>query len=332
MATNGKLIPARPAAPEESAGYMPRIPWRLIALGAISLATVTVGYTMNQQRRADALRAQILHVYEQELAEPSQRYRAFRSKLEGLVIESARRAPDSHVDERLRLTGLRSGRGLYLRIAATDAGSLRGVERAASEMEADAIPACLGLSPASARAIWEKGGFLLPGSIKALRATEGVKPLQVVDTVLARHIRMHLPIVLDLIRSSWFLLVLEQPGGRRAHPVDVFLWDLHSGEQLLRSRVQSVGAALSARIKSKDAPGGPRLSDSARNDGAVVDCSIASQIKGLVGIPLASVENVQRLNAPGGVRGASPAPVSGAVPTGSAVPAGVKQELPPVVR
>ena len=235
--------------------------------------------------RADALRAQILQVYEGELAEPSHRYLAFRRRLDDLIVGAASKVPDTHVDARLRLPGLRAGKGLYLRLTAGDAASRKGIERGAATMVSDAIPACLGLSPASARTIWTKGAFLLPDAVKKLRATEGVMPLRVADDVLARHIRTELPVVLDLLRSDWFLLVIERGEGRREHPVDAFLWDLRAGEQLLRARVQSVGVSLSARIRSKDAPGSPRLTEAARNDGAIIDCSIAAQLKALSGMP-----------------------------------------------
>lgn len=272
---------------------MPRLPWRLITLGTLSISAVFGGYYVNQQRRAETLRSQMLQVYEGELAEPRRRYLAFRGKLESLILGASSKAPEAYADKRLRVPGLRAGKGLYLRLNANEARSRRGIERQASTMESDAIAACLGLAPASARTLWTKGAFLLPDAVKQLRATEGVMPLRVADDMLARQIRTNLPVVLDLVRSDWFMLVLEPAGGRRAEPVDVFLWDLRTGEQLLRGRVQSAGVVLSARIQSKDAPGSPRLTESARNDGAVVDCSIAAKIKALAGTPAAMVENLQ---------------------------------------
>ncbi len=289
---SARITPARPAQSEESAGYMPRLPWRWILLGTLSVITVMGGYFMNERRKADRLRAQIVQVHEQELAEPARRYLEFRDKLEGWVTTVAATIPKNYADPRLRLSGLRSGKGLYLRLSAADATTRKGIAKGALAMEGDAIASCLGLAPASARAIWEKGTFLTPGWLKEARKNDSVMGLRVTDTVLARHIRADLPTVLNLMRSDWFMLVLQHGDDRRDQPVDVFLWDIRSGQQLLRGHIQASGVLMPVRVRSKDAPPAPRLSPSRLLDGAANDCSIAAQIKALAGLPLASVENV----------------------------------------
>ena len=35
-----RLVPARPAEADESAAYLPRIPWRFVVIGAMSVVTV----------------------------------------------------------------------------------------------------------------------------------------------------------------------------------------------------------------------------------------------------------------------------------------------------
>lgn len=314
-----RITPARPAQSEESAGYMPRLPWRWILLGTLSVTTVMGGYFMNERRKADRLRAQIVQVHEQELAEPARRYLEFRDKLEGWVTTAAGRVPRDYADPRLRLSGLRSGKGLYLRLSVADATTRKGIAKGAEAMEADAIPSCLGLAPASARAIWEKGTFLTPDWLKTARKNDSVMGLRVTDTVLARHIRADLPTVLNLLRSDWFLLVLQHGDDRRDQPVDVFLWDLRSSQQLLRGHIQANGVLMPVRVRSKDAPAAPRLPPSRLLDGAANDCSIAAQIKQLSGLPLASVENVVASSPPAG-GGATPqqAAPAAATPQGGA--------------
>ncbi len=319
-----RLIPARPAADQEAAGYMPRIPWRLLLLGTLSVGTVATGYWVSQRHKAEALRSQIIQVHEQELAEPARRYLELRGKLEGMILEAASRAPDDFADRRLRLSGLRAGKGLYLRLTAKDAASRQGIEKGADAMEGDAIPSCLGLAPASARGLWEKGAFLAPDFVKRVRKSSGVMPLRVLDTMLANHIRTDLPVVLNLMRSDWFLLVIQQGESRREQPVDVFLWDLRSKQQLLRGRVQAAGVLLSVRVKSKDAPPGPRRAPDQLEAATANDCSIAAKIKALAGAPLASVENEQpplpAAPAPAATPNA-PAPATGAATPKAAQPA-----------
>src|SRR5688572_3071540 len=96
-----RLSPARPAAQDDgSAAYMPRLPWRWIALGLLSVTTVITGYVVSQQRKADVLRAQIVEAHER-LAEPSRRYFEVRSRLEDWILAAASKAPDSYADKRL---------------------------------------------------------------------------------------------------------------------------------------------------------------------------------------------------------------------------------------
>jgi hypothetical protein len=327
-----RLVPARPAVDQESAGYLPRVPWRLIALGALSLTTVAGGYWLSQQRKAEALRAQIVQVHEQELAEPRRRYLELRKKLEDFVLESASKAPDSFADKRLRLAGLRSGKGLYLRLSAKDASSRAAIEKAAVRMEADAISSCLGLEPASARGLFEKGAFLDPSWIKEARKSNSVMGLRVTDNMLANHIRADLPAVLNTLRSDWFMLVLEQGENRRDQPVDAFLWDLRSGQQLLRGRIQAAGVLFSVRVNVKDAPPGPGRPEQQLEAATANDCSIASQIKALAGTPLASVEHEPQDAKPS--TAAAPAaakPSAGAPAEAAAAPAAAPTPTSPVV-
>jgi hypothetical protein len=286
-----RLVPARPAAAEDASGYMPRIPWRYVLLGLLSVATVTGGFMLKEKRKADAWRAQIIQVHEKELAEPARRYIEFRDKLESLIVEASRKAPDSFADKRLRLSGLRAGKGLYLRLSAKDAGSAERIERGALAMEGDAIASCLGLAPASARGLWEKGSFLMPEWLEDVRKDDSPARLRVTDTVLARHIKTDLPAVLSMLHADWFLLVLQQGANRRQEPVDAFLWDLRSGQQLLRGRVQAIGVLLPVRVQSKDAPYSPKLAGDQLEPATAADCSIAGQIKQIAGAELPSVQN-----------------------------------------
>jgi hypothetical protein len=288
-----RIKPARPAEGDESRGYMPRIPWRWVLLGALSVGTIAGGYFLNQRRKAEQLRAQIVRVHEQELAEPARRYLEFRDKLEGWITTAAQTPPKDFADDRLRISGLRSGKGLYLRLPLEEAKTRKGIRAAAAHMEPDTIASCLGIAPASAGSLWEKGHFLTPEWLKEKRKDERVMQLRVTDTVLARHIKADLPVLLNMLRSDWFLLVLQHGDNRRDAPVDAVLWDIKSGQQLLRGRIQASGVLLSARVRSKDAPSGPALAPERHESGAAHDCSIAAQIKELAGIPAASVHNVQ---------------------------------------
>ena len=280
-----RLAPARPDTRDEAAAYLPKIPWRFVLLGALSVATVMGGYYWKEQRKAGELRAAIIRVHESELGQARQAYVALRDKLEGLILSTSNAPAESLVDRRLNIPGLRSGSGLYLRLPLALAATKPGITQGAKAMDADLIATCLGLAPTSVRGLYEKGEFLLPAFLDNVKNESSVMRLRVQDEMLSRRIRADLPSVLGLMRSDWFLLVLQEGDNRRDAPVRVFLWDLAHGELLLRARVKSEGVLLTGHILSKGMD--PRLAPPAgeRTSGAANDCSIASQLKQLSAAP-----------------------------------------------
>lgn len=280
-----RLRPARPEVVDDAAGYMPRIAWRFVLLGAVSLAAVIGGYKWKERVKADEVRAAIVRVHEEELGEARSAYKALRDKVERLVLSAAQARPDTLVDPRLHLPGLRSGHGLYLRLQLTDAQTKQGIENGAKVMEPDMIASCMGLLPPSARGLYEKGVVLTDAWLAQAKRQTQVMHLRVQEEVLSRHIRADLPSVLGLTRSDWLMLVLQEGKDRRNFPVRVFLWDLRRDQPLLQARVQSQGALISTRVLSKDAPYSPKLSEEAKSGSGAADCSIASQLKQLTQKP-----------------------------------------------
>ena len=283
--TDAPLEPARPDSAGEERAFAEGFPWRWLAIGAAIVAAVAATYVMRRRAEADALRTQILRTHEGELSELGTRYTRFLDKLEGFVTAEARRSePERFVDPRLRVASLGSGQGLYLRVPAADATKPDTLAAAAMQMESDAITRCLGIAPASARSLYALRGFLGPELVERANATTDVMGLRVIDDELRRRIARDLPPVANLLRSDWFLLVLERGENRRDHPVDVYLWDLRSDRQLLAVRTRADGVLVPVRIAMPGAGSAPRPSVST---GGANDCSIAAQVKELTGEPAA---------------------------------------------
>jgi hypothetical protein len=275
-----RLVPARPDTHDDASAYLPKVPWRFVLLGALTVTTVIGGYYWKEQRKAGELRAAIIRVHETELAQAREAYVGLRDKLEGLVLSAAGARADDQIDRRLNIPGLRSGSGLYLRLPLAQAQTKAGIAEAAKAMAPDLIASCLGLAPISARGLYENGEFLLPSYLENVKKQTSVMHLRVQDEMLSRHIRADLPSVLGLMRSDWFMLVLQEGENRRDSPVRVFLWDLAHGDLLLRARVQSQGVLVSTHILSQANQTRTALPGE-RNTGAANDCSIASQLKQL---------------------------------------------------
>lgn len=291
MPSRPRLTPARPDTPE-AASYRPRFPLRWIILAITLTTTVTVGFRIKERGKAAALRQQILSVHEQELGPAKERYQAFRQRVEALVHEAAADDPPApYVHPQLKLAGLRSGKGLYLRIPRAAGGDPGQLASAATRMEQDALVRCLGLTAASARGLYEQGGFLSDEWAEETRQEEGVMELRVRDEMLAQHIERDLPSILSLLKSQWLLLVLQGEEARGEGPVDVYLWDLSADTKLLSARIQPRGIYLRARIAGKDARPHLAKEGGALAAGSAQDCSIAAQLQALQGAKLTEVHS-----------------------------------------
>lgn len=264
--------------------FGPRIPWKWILLGVAGIGLVFGSYFVRRDARKEALRDQMLELHEDQLTDVAERYLAFRQRIEGYV-QSAHEAgePEEYVHPHLNIAGLRSGEGLYLRVPADFAVDQEHIESAALQMVPDAIGRCLGLAPVSVRGLYEKGYFLTPEWVDDLRGEQDMMALRVLDDQLGRHVQVDVPVVLSMLQADWFMLVIQQGETRREGAVDVYLWDLDSNQQLLRTRIQSRGLLVPVRmrfegVQNARAPGAPSATS-----GAAADCSIASQIRALTG-------------------------------------------------
>lgn len=285
-----RLTPARPDASDEAAGYMPAIAWRYIALGAMTVAIIGGSYWWNERSKVQALRAAIVRAHRDTLAEATERYVAFRDDITSRVLLAASRTPGDAADDQLRISGLRGSAGLYLRLRREEATNPDAVARAASVAEPDVIASCMGLAPLSARGLYDRGAFLLPGWLDEARTTDSVIRLRVIEDELSRRVKRDLSSVLSLLQSRWFLLVLEH-GPRDRSPVDVFLWDLREKDALLEARIQSRGVLMSTQLRIGGArPASSPLPPDTNRSGAH-DCSIGAQIKELAGSPIATVHS-----------------------------------------
>jgi len=283
------LTPAQPE-PEElrtRPSYMPKIPWVVVLGLLVAVVSAYSFYQAREAQRSDELRRQLLTTHEEQLAGVSERYQAFRSRIERWTMEvAAAGEPEQHVDPRLRISGLHDGPGLYLRIRATDATSSEAIARGAFAMEQDALTRCLGIAPDSARGLYEHGDFLMPEWADSVEHERDFLRLRVIDEQLARHITADVPVLATMMQARYFMLVLQQGENRRDAPVDVYLWDLQSETQLLAARIQANGVLLPVSIRSMvpEAPDAPLPAHPpSMTSGGANDCSIASQIKALTG-------------------------------------------------
>lgn len=254
-------------------------------LGLVAFGILGGGYYVRERSKQAALREQIQQAYDQQLGQVVDRYRGFRSKIEGWVTEAAEEGePERYVDPRLRIAALHSGQGLYLRLSGEQGKTAEGIAEGALAMDQDAITRCLGISPISIRGFYEKGEFLMPGWIDRAEEADGMMRLRVIDDELARYSDRDLPAILNAMQSQYFLLVIDRGETRGAGPVDVYLYDLRGDRRLLAVRTEPEGILIPVRVNVEGAPPSPRITPRIDSPGAA-ECSIAAQVKELTGEP-----------------------------------------------
>lgn len=276
------LQPARPDVRGERPSYMPRLPWRWILSIGLFL-TLSIGTCQIRERQeTEALRSTVLAAYGEQLAPIAERYQKLVATIRDHTVAAGKReAPETHADPRLAFATLGRTKGVYLRLPARDATDPERIAGAAAELPPDAIARCLGLAPASAAELMARGSFLEKGWIQRAHDADSVLKLRVVAEELRQRGQRDLPMVADAVSAGWFMLVLERGDNRRDAPVDVFLWELATDKLLLSARIKAEGALVAARIAVGGVKPG-RYAEQAQT-GAAQDCSIASQLKALVG-------------------------------------------------
>ncbi len=274
-----RLRPAR-FEPEDPSAFRPRFPWGKVLVGLLVVGGGAGLYLYREGRRMERLRREVAEVHAQRVEPAREVVLGFRRRIEALVQRAAGEAPRRWADPRFRLAGLHDAEGVYLRVPAAAASKPDRLAEAARAMTPDAIARCLGLSPLSLRPLYERGRFLEPAWLQQVRGASSVMRLRVLGEDVRRFAQRDLPILLELARADYFLLVLERGANRRDAPVDVFLWDLKRERLLLSVRARAeTGHLVPVRLASARQPArlpAPRI-------GGQVDCALASEVKAVAG-------------------------------------------------
>ncbi len=277
-----ELRPARPEPEGDKPAYMPKVPWKWIGGLGLFVALSAGIYNVREREEEAALRTAIMRAHKRDLGPVVARFEGLVSKINAWTVAAANaKSVDDYVDPRLNLNALHKGKGLYMRLTATDARTTDGIVTGLDAATPDAIARCLGLAPASVGELYARGSFLTSTWIEQADDAEGVMKLRVIADEIKQRSKRDLPFVATATSSDWFMLALEQGDNRRDAPVDIYLYDLRSNKLLLRSRVQAEGALVAARIAVEGVKPGAYASGA--QTGAAQDCSIASGLRELAG-------------------------------------------------
>lgn len=262
--------------------YRPRFPWARIGFVVLVAALIAGAYLWRQKVRADALRERVQGLHAEAVAPVLGSLDATRVDLREKALSAKPGAANRLVEAKVPLSALHEEQVVYLKIRVPELRSTETLEAAIESDEQDALGACLGLELTPLSALSDVPEVLTAKWLARSDDTNDMRRLSVREEQLARAIDRELPALKDLVPSDYFLLLVVQGKSRLHDPVDVFLWDLHDDELVLRSRTENRGRLITVRSQI-----GPKA-DAAKAAGdpiVIADCSIAAHIKAQLGEP-----------------------------------------------
>lgn len=277
------LRPARYQA-EARRAFAPNRRWGLFVLGLAAVAGFFLVQIYGRVRAREALREELLARYASEATPTAAEVNAFIARLDGWVMGAAGRedGPETFAAEGFRWSEMHDWRGLYLRIEATDASDPAAIATSVRQMERDAITRCLGVSPVSARGLYDLAQFLAPAWVQAIRDEEDTMRLRVLEDEMNRRLLRDVPLVRSMLRSDYLLLLVTREG-RWSGTVDAYVYDLQRDRLLMSTRTRASGRLLPVRIGEGRGPW-PSEADLSRS--GAQDCSIAGSLRAVAGEPV----------------------------------------------
>lgn len=277
------LPPARGLAPREDQPFAPRVNWRFWAPILLVLVAFPLLWWRRRHVEAERRRAQLLREHAALTATLAPSYRTLRGDIERWVVEAAGPYPGDLRDPSFAWTTFAAERALYGRIRA---GEVRDAEtglRALRHRYPDQLMPCLGLEAMLAREALDKGEFLLPAYVDAVRGTSDTDRLHALREDLIFRLRRDTELLVDASRRRHFVLAVDEGRVSVEGPTRVFVYDLAARRVVLRARGQGDDLVLIPfQISGVPRPARPmRLPPPGLSQH---DCSVANAVRAVAGV------------------------------------------------
>lgn len=260
-----------------------RVRWGTHAgsLAAAAVVASLIAYKVVSARELSAGKEALLAKQRAVAATLGTEWYPMREKLEGGVVAAATDYAGDFVDAPARRHEWRSQPGLYLRMRVADAKDVATVRATAGESRKDAFAACLLREPNERGARGEVGAafaeqpwnlaqaygatrVLSDEWVQAVKTADDDLRLRVFREQYEKAVREEIPLAVDVVkRAQFFLLVLDEDvpearafadGGAPSeealqlvgHPARIHLFELPSGNEILRLRRSGEGRVIPA--------------------------------------------------------------------------------------
>lgn len=230
------LPPARGLAPKGDQPFSPRINWRFWAPVLAVVIGFPVIWTQRKNAEADRRRSRLLQEHATLTASISPRFRHTRENVLRWTVESVGpyagdfRAPGFSWD------GFVSDRALYGRVRVHEVHDEAGALRSLRHRYPDQLTPCLGVEVTFVRELFDKGEFLLPSFVDAVREASDATRLHALREDLLFRLRRDTPMLVEAARRQYFVLAVDEGRASVQGATRVYVFDLNAARPVLRAR------------------------------------------------------------------------------------------------
>ncbi len=265
--------------------FKPTVQWRLWIAIATAVTLFGLAYLLIERRRENALRTRLLREHAELTGSLSPRYRAVRAKVERLTMSAVAGYAGDFVAPGFTIDRLRAQPVLYGRVRAREIQRIEQVGASIRRRFDDQVGACAGLEIEKIWRFYDRGEFLMPSYVDAVRPASGVDRLRFLREDLLTRIRTDTP---DLVRMSLrplFVLVVDEGTSQIDGASRLYAWELDSERPLLRARAEGDETVIiPVRIGGMPGGGSPIPAPSGALTVTMHDCSLANRIKALLNV------------------------------------------------
>jgi len=291
--------------PREELSFLPKIKWRFWLPVLAILVAFPLLWGIKRDREARRMREQLLREHAALTARLGPDYLAARRFIEASALEAVGPYAGDFRDPSLTLEGMTRAPVLYGRLRVHEVHAPADVAASIRHRYPDQVSSCLGLETLFARELFDKGAFLLPSFVDAVRGANSTERLHALREDLIFRLRRDTAMLVEHLRRPYLVLVVDEARASVDGPTRVYVYDLPARRLLLRARGEGTDVrVIPFRMAGLPSPP-PRARPLTGSSVSGHDCSVANATRQVLGV--APMGMLHAPDAPAPVADAGPA-------------------------
>ena len=270
--------------PREELPFLPQIKWRFWAPVLALVVAFPLVWGMKRDREARLLRDRLLREHATLTASLGPEYRATRQFVEASAMEAVGAYAGDLRDPAFTMDGIAREPVLYGRLRVHEVHAPADVAASIRHRYPDQLCACLGVEPFAARELLDKGAFLLPSFVDAVRGAGSSERLHALREDLIFRLRRDTAMLVDGLRRRYLMLVVDEARASVDGPTRVYVYDLAARRPVLRARSEGNDVRV-IPFQMAGTPTPPARPNAITGESVSGhDCSVANAARRLLGV------------------------------------------------